>query len=199
MAAWHASQSSARGPGERRSPHTRRGSGTRSTMWALEPEVAEEITHPRTPTRVFLPGIALPETIRASHDVAAAVARRRGRDPGAAVVAPARRVAKRRAVAAAATPSSWSRPRASRRAASAHVARCSRETMPDARAGAPRVPLRARASRTRSRSGLPTDVVVASTGMMAARQLQPLMHSPRSASTRAPIRSACRSAARSRT
>src|SRR5262245_25051109 len=42
-------------------------------MWAFEPEVAAEIAERHTNTP-FLPGIALPPTIRASNDAAAVVA-----------------------------------------------------------------------------------------------------------------------------
>jgi glycerol-3-phosphate dehydrogenase (NAD(P)+) len=42
-------------------------------MWAYEPEVAGEI-HARHTNETFLPGVPLPDAIRASHDVAAVVA-----------------------------------------------------------------------------------------------------------------------------
>src|SRR6185369_7800984 len=41
-------------------------------LWALEPEVADEITA-RHSNSVYLPGVPLPETIRASSDVAEVV------------------------------------------------------------------------------------------------------------------------------
>src|SRR5262249_491520 len=42
-------------------------------MWAFEREVAEEVSQRHTNTP-FLPGVTLPDTIRASHDAAAVVA-----------------------------------------------------------------------------------------------------------------------------
>src|SRR5512147_3222352 len=43
------------------------------TLWALEPEVADEITTRHT-NSVYLPDLPLPENLRASSDVASAVA-----------------------------------------------------------------------------------------------------------------------------
>src|SRR5262245_196467 len=43
------------------------------TLWALEPEVAEDITTRHT-NSVYLPDATLPETLRATSDVASAVA-----------------------------------------------------------------------------------------------------------------------------
>jgi glycerol-3-phosphate dehydrogenase (NAD(P)+) len=143
-------------------------------MWAFEREVAEEITtrHTNTP---FLSAVPLPETIRASHDVAAVVA-------GAEVVILVPPSSHLRAVSTAVAP---------------HVSRDAvvvvatkgieegslqlmsqvlAETMPGL--DAERLAFLSGPTFAREVArGLPTDVVVASTGMVSARKVQELVHS----------------------
>jgi glycerol-3-phosphate dehydrogenase (NAD(P)+) len=142
-------------------------------MWAFEPEVAEEIATRHT-NESFLPGVALPETIGASHDAKTVVA-------GAEVVilvppsshlrgvsmAIAPHVA-RDAVVVVATKGIEER---SLRLMSQVLA----ETMPSL--DAERVAFLSGPTFAREVArGLPTDVVVASSGMVAAYKVQELMH-----------------------
>jgi glycerol-3-phosphate dehydrogenase (NAD(P)+) len=145
------------------------------TMWVLEPEVAAEITERHT-NSPYLPEIALPETIRATTDSAAAV-------DGAEVVILVPPSQHLRSVARAVGPAL---------PADAIVAVATKgieerslmlmsEVLADALpALAPeRLAFLSGPSFAREVArGLPTDVVVASRGMTAARKLQPLVHSP---------------------
>ena len=143
-------------------------------LWALEREVAEEITTRHT-NMSFLSGVALPETIRASHDVAAVVT-------GAEVVILVPPSSHMRAVSTAVAP---------------HVSRDAvvvvatkgieerslqlmsqvlAETMPTL--DTERLAFLSGPTFAREVArGLPTDVAVASTGMVAARKVQELVHS----------------------
>ena len=143
-------------------------------LWALEREVAEEITTRHT-NMSFLSGVALPETIRASHDVAAVVT-------GAEVVILVPPSSHMRAVSTAVAP---------------HVSRDAvvvvatkgieerslqlmsqvlAETMPAL--DTERLAFLSGPTFAREVArGLPTDVAVASTGMVAARKVQELVHS----------------------
>jgi glycerol-3-phosphate dehydrogenase (NAD(P)+) len=143
-------------------------------MWAFEREVAEQIatSHTNTP---FLPDVALPETIRASHDLAAVVA-------GAEVVILVPPSAHLRAVSAAAAP--HVSPDAVVVVATKGIEERSlqlmsqvlAETMP--RLDAERLAFLSGPTFAREVArGLPTDVVVASTGMVAACKVQELVHS----------------------
>ena len=148
--------------------------GHQVVLWALEREVAEEITTCHTNTS-FLSGVALPETIRASHDVAAVVA-------GAEVVILVPPSSHMRSVSAAVAP------HVSRDAvvvvatkgieerSLALMSEVLAETMPTL--DAERLAFLSGPTFAREVAcGLPTDVAVASTGMVAARKVQELMHS----------------------
>jgi len=143
-------------------------------MWALEPEVAREITTLHA-NSIYLSGITLPESIRGTNDMAEAV-----RDAEVVVLVPPS--SHLRAVSAQAAPSL-------RRDAVVVVAtkgveerslslmsEVLRETIPSL--DAERLAFLSGPTFAREVvQGLPTDVVVASTGMVAARKLQELMHS----------------------
>jgi len=144
------------------------------TMWAYEPEVAEEITSRHT-NSVYLPGVALPETIRASTDARQVAA-------GGDVVVLVPPSSHLRAVSALAAPGV-------RRDAVVVVATKGieertlqlmsavlEETMPELEAE--RLAFLSGPTFAREvAQGLPTDVVVASRGMVAARKVQDLVHS----------------------
>ena len=143
-------------------------------MWALEPEVAREITTLHA-NSIYLSGITLPESIRGTNDMAEAV-----RDAEVVVLVPPS--SHLRAVSAQAAPSL-------RRDAVVVVAtkgveerslslmsEVLRETIPSL--DAERLAFLSGPTFAREVvQGLPTDVVVASTGMVAARKVQELMHS----------------------
>jgi len=143
-------------------------------MWSFEREVAEEIATRHTNT-AFLEGVTLPETIRASHDMATAVA-------GAEVVILVPPSSHLRGVSAAAAP------HVSRDAvvvvATKGIEEDSLQLMSQVLAesmpGLDAERLAFLSGPTFAREvarGLPTDVVVASTGMVAARKVQELVHS----------------------
>lgn len=144
------------------------------TMWAYEPEVAEEITSRHT-NSVYLPGVALPETIRASTDASQVAA---SGDvvvlvpPSShlrAVSALAASGVRRDAVVVVATKGIEER---TLQLMSAVL----EETMP----GLVAERLAFLSGPTFAREvaqGLPTDVVVASGGMVAAREVQDIVHS----------------------
>jgi len=143
-------------------------------MWAFEREVAEEITqrHSNTP---FLSGITLPDTIRASHDAAAVVA-------GAEVVILVPPSSHMRAVStaiAAALPRDAVVVVATKGMEEVSLQLMSQvlaQTMP--RLEPERVAFLSGPTFAREVAlGLPTDVVVASSGMVAARKVQELVHS----------------------
>ena len=143
-------------------------------MWALEPEVAREITTLHA-NSIYLSGITLPESIRGTNDMAEAV-----RDAEVVVLVPPS--SHLRAVSAQAAPSL-------RRDAVVVVAtkgveerslslmsEVLRETIPSL--DAERLAFLSGPTFAREVvQGLPTDVVVASTGMVAARKVQELVHS----------------------
>ena len=144
------------------------------TMWAYEPEVAEEITTRHT-NSLYLPGVALPETIRASTD-----ARQVAASGDLVVLVPPS--SHLRAVSALAAPGV-------RRDAVVVVAtkgieertlqlmsEVLAETMPEL--DAERLAFLSGPTFAREvAQGLPTDVVVASRGMVAARKVQDIVHS----------------------
>jgi glycerol-3-phosphate dehydrogenase (NAD(P)+) len=145
------------------------------TMWAYEPEVADEITT-RHANTIYLPDVALPETIRASTDAREVVS-------GAEVVVLVPPSSHLRGVSAQVGP-------AIRRDALVVVATKGieerslklmsmvlEETIP----GLDPERLTFLSGPTFAREvarGLPTDVVVASKGAAAARKVQDLVHSP---------------------
>jgi glycerol-3-phosphate dehydrogenase (NAD(P)+) len=143
-------------------------------MWAHEPEVAREITTLHANT-IYLPGIALPERIRATNEMAEAV-----RDAEVVVLVPPS--SHLRAVSAQAAPSL-------RRDAVVVVATkgveersllLMSEVLREAMPSLDPERLAFLSGPTFAREvvkGLPTDVVVASAGMVAARKVQELVHS----------------------
>jgi glycerol-3-phosphate dehydrogenase (NAD(P)+) len=143
-------------------------------LWAFEREVAEEICSMHI-NSAFLPGLALPQTIGASHDMATAVS---GVEivilvpPSTHLRAVSRMLAPvlpRDAIIVIATKGIEEE---SLRLMSQVVA----ETMPEA--GPERLAFLSGPTFAREvAQGLPTDVVVASTDMVAARRLQSLVHS----------------------
>jgi glycerol-3-phosphate dehydrogenase (NAD(P)+) len=143
-------------------------------MWAFEREVAEEITQRHTNTP-FLPDITLPDSIRASHDAASVVA-------GAEVVVLAPPSGNMRAVStaiAAAIPRDAIVVVATKGIEEGSLQLMSQvlaETMP--RLEPERLAFLSGPTFAREVArGLPTDVVVASSGMVAARKVQELVHS----------------------
>ncbi len=143
-------------------------------MWAHEPEVAEEIATRHTNT-IYLAGVALPTGIRASNDMVEAV-----RDAEVVVLVPpsshlravsaqAARGLRRDAIMVVATKGIEER-------SLSLMSDVLRETVPSLDAAR----LAFLSGPTFAREvveGLPTDVVVASAGMVAARRVQELMHS----------------------
>jgi len=143
-------------------------------MWAFEREVAEEITQRHTNTP-FLPDITLPDSIRASHNAASVVA-------GAEVVVLVPPSGHMRAVStaiAAAIPRDAIVVVATKGIEEGSLRLMSQvlaETMP--RLEPERLAFLSGPTFAREVArGLPTDVVVASSGMVAARKVQELVHS----------------------
>ena len=144
------------------------------TMWAYEPEVAEEITT-RHSNSVYLPGVSLPEGIRAAADARQVVA-------GAEVVIFVPPSGHLRAVSALAAPGV---PRDAVVVVATKgieertlmlMSMVLEETMPGLEAE--RLAFLSGPTFAREvAAGLPTDVVVASRGMIAARKVQDLVHS----------------------
>ena len=143
-------------------------------LWAFEREVAEEICSAHI-NSAFLPGLALPQTIGASHDMATAVS-------GAEIVILVPPSTHLRAVSSVLAPvlprdaivviATKGIEEESLRLMSQVVA----ETMPAV--GPERLAFLSGPTFAREvGQGLPTDVVVASTDMVAARRLQSLVHS----------------------
>jgi glycerol-3-phosphate dehydrogenase (NAD(P)+) len=143
-------------------------------MWAFEREVAEEITQRHTNTP-FLPDITLPDFVRASHDPASVVA-------GAEVVVlvpPSGHMRTVSTAIAAAIPRDAIVVVATKGIEEGSLKLMSQvlaETMP--RVELERVAFLSGPTFAREVArGLPTDVVVASSGMVAARKVQELVHS----------------------
>src|SRR5262245_4800822 len=143
-------------------------------MWAFEREVAEEITRRHTNTP-FLPDITLPDSIRASHNAASVVA-------GAEVVVLVPPSGHMRAVwtaVAAAIPRAAIVVVATKGIEEGSLRLMSQvlaETMP--RLEPERLAFLSGPTFAREVArGLPTDVVVASSGMVAARKVQELVNS----------------------
>jgi glycerol-3-phosphate dehydrogenase (NAD(P)+) len=143
-------------------------------LWAFEREVAEEIASAHT-NSAFLPGIALPETIGASHDAPAVVT-------GAEIVIlvpPSSHLRHVAAAVATAVPRDATVLVAAKGIEEGTLRLMSQvvaETMPDV--GRERLAFLSGPTFAREvAQGLPTDVVVASADMVAARRLQALVHS----------------------
>ncbi len=148
--------------------------GHEAVMWAYEREVAAEI-HTRHTNETFLPGVSIPETIRASHDVADVVA-------GADVVVLVHPSSHLRRVSAAVAPAF---PRdaivvvATKGIEEGSLKLMSEvldETMPDVPASR-RAFLSGPTFAREVARGLPTDVAVACTEMTTATRVQSLVHS----------------------
>jgi glycerol-3-phosphate dehydrogenase (NAD(P)+) len=144
------------------------------TMWALEPEVADEITT-RHLNSVYLPDIALPETLRATSDVGAAVA-------GADVVILVPPSSHLRSVAKQVGPTLGTETlvvvatKGIEEGSLTLMSEVIAETIPGL--GERLAFLSGPSFAKEVARGLPTDVVVASEAMTAARAIQPLIHAP---------------------
>jgi len=144
-------------------------------LWALEPEVADEITQRHT-NSVYLPDVGLPEAITASPDAAGVVA-------GAEVVI---LVPPSQHLRAVATSIRAALPRTALVVvATKGIEERTLTLMSEALAtalpevGPERLAFLSGPSFAREVArGLPTDVVVASQAMTAARKVQPLIHAP---------------------
>jgi glycerol-3-phosphate dehydrogenase (NAD(P)+) len=147
----------------------------RVRMWALEPEVVEEINRRHT-NSLYLPEIALPEGIQAGSEAAALVA---GADL-VILVPPSKHLRAVSAQVAGAVPAGALVAVATKGIEEESLALMSevlRETMPAV--GPERLAFLSGPSFAREVAmGLPTDVAVASRDMVAAHALQPLLHSP---------------------
>ncbi len=144
-------------------------------MWAFEPEVADEIATRHT-NASFLPDITLPETSRASHDVAAVVA-------GAEAVILVPPSSHLRAVSTAVAPHVAGgavvvvATKGIEEGSLQLMSQVLAETMPTL--AAERLAFLSGPTFAREVArGLPTDIVVASAGMVAARTVQELVHAP---------------------
>ena len=144
------------------------------TLWALEPEVAEEITTRHT-NSVYLPDLPLPENLRASPDVAAVVA-------GAEVVILVPPSSHLRSVAAKVAPALGAKTlvvvatKGIEEGSLKLMSQVLAETVPGL--GDRLVFLSGPSFAKEVARGLPTNVVVASEGITAARAIQPLLHAP---------------------
>jgi glycerol-3-phosphate dehydrogenase (NAD(P)+) len=147
----------------------------RVRMWALEPEVVEEINtrHTNSP---YLPDVALPEGVVAAADPAEVV---RGADL-VILVPPSRHLRAVSSAVAGAVPNDALVVVATKGIEETTLALMSQvlaETMPDV--GRDRLAFLSGPSFAREvAQGLPTDVAVASAEAVAAGAVQPLLHSP---------------------
>jgi glycerol-3-phosphate dehydrogenase (NAD(P)+) len=144
-------------------------------MWALEPEVVDEINTRHT-NSLYLPDIALPEGIDAASDAAAVAA---GSDL-VILVPPSKHLRAVSASIARAVPAGALVTVATKGIEEGTLALMSEvlaETLPGV--GPERLAFLSGPSFAREVAmGLPTDVAVASRGMAAAQAVQPLLHSP---------------------
>jgi glycerol-3-phosphate dehydrogenase (NAD(P)+) len=145
------------------------------TMWAFEPEVAEEINAKHT-NSLYLPNAPLPENLKASPDATTVVAEAEV----VILVPPSKHLRAVSSLAAGAVPSNALVAVASKGIEEESLKLMSEvlgETMPDVEEE--RLAFLSGPSFAREVvQGLPTDVVLASTRMVAARKLQPLLHAP---------------------
>jgi glycerol-3-phosphate dehydrogenase (NAD(P)+) len=144
-------------------------------LWALEPEVADDVSRRRENT-TYLPGVALPSRLRASTDVETVVADARI----VVLVPPSEHIG---SVAARVAPALH--PEALVVIATKGIDEQSHALMSDVveralpRLSRDRLAVLSGPSFAREvASGLPTDVVAASEGMRAARDVQATLHSP---------------------
>ena len=150
----------------------RRGNGVR--MWALEPDVADEI-NARRRNSLYLPDVELPDGIQARSDAAEVV-----RQADVVILVPPsthlRAVSTALAHSIAANALVVVATKGFEPVTLALMSEVLAETMPDVRAD--RLTFLSGPSFAREvAAGLHTDVVVASEGMVAARAIQPLLHS----------------------
>jgi glycerol-3-phosphate dehydrogenase (NAD(P)+) len=145
------------------------------SMWAVEPDVAEEVTR-RHENTTYLPGVALPARLRASTDVAAVV-----HDAALVVLVPPSEYL--RSVAARVAPELSSEAlivvatKGIEETTHALMTDVVREMLPGVSPG--RLSVLSGPSFAREvASGLPTDLVAASARMEAARAVQAALHSP---------------------
>ena len=144
------------------------------TLWALEPEVAEEINTRHTNT-IYLPDLPLPESLRASSDVATAVA-------GAEVVILVPPSSYLRSVATKVAPALGSETlvvvatKGIEEGSLKLMSEVMAETVPAL--GSRLAFLSGPSFAKEVARGLPTDVVVASEGMATVRAIQELIHAP---------------------
>ncbi len=147
--------------------------GHRVHMWALEPEVAREIGTAHT-NSVYLSGASLPETITASSDAAAVVAEAEV----VILVPPSQHLRSVSTAVASALPSDTLVVVATKGIEERTLKLMSEvlgDTLPAV--GPERLAFLSGPSFAREVArGLPTDVVIASREMVAARKLQPLLH-----------------------
>ncbi len=144
-------------------------------LWAREPEVADDVTRRRENT-LFLPGVSLPSSLRASTDVEAVVADARLVllvPPSEHLAAVAARIAPALHAGALVAIATKGIDETTHSLMSDLVARALPRLAPD------RLVVLSGPSFAREvASGLPTDVVAASPGMHAAREVQTLLHAP---------------------
>jgi glycerol-3-phosphate dehydrogenase (NAD(P)+) len=144
------------------------------TLWALEPEVAEEV-NARHANSIYLPGLPLPETLRATSDVAAAV----GDAEVVILVPPSSHL---RAVATKVAPALGAETLVvvATKGIEEHslklMSEVLEETAPEL--GERLAFLSGPSFAKEVARGLPTDVVVASDGMTTAHTIQALIHAP---------------------
>lgn len=144
------------------------------TLWALEPEVAEEITTRHT-NSIYLPDLPLPEKLRASSDMSAAV-------DGADVVILVPPSSHLRSVGTKLAPTLG--PKAHVVVATKGIEEGSLKLMSEVLAetmpalGERLAFLSGPSFAKEVARGLPTDVVVASKGLTTANAIQALMHAP---------------------
>jgi glycerol-3-phosphate dehydrogenase (NAD(P)+) len=149
--------------------------GHTARLWALEPEVADEVTR-RHVNSIYLAGITLPETIHASTDLAAIVA---GADV-VLLVPPSQHLRKVAAGLARCVPAD-----ATLVVATKGIEEQSLKLMSEVLAETlPAIPaeriafLSGPTFALEIARGKPADVVIASRGMTAAREVQALLHAP---------------------
>ncbi len=150
--------------------------GHRVGMWALEPEVAEEINAKHT-NSIYLEGQELPETIRASSDAAEVVRKAEM----VMLVPPSKHLRSVSELVANAVPKTAVVAVASKGIEEGSLQLMSAvlaETMPDL--GADRLAFLSGPSFAKEVArGQPTDVAVGSEKMTAAERVQSMLHSPR--------------------
>ena len=147
----------------------------RVTLWAIEPEVADDVTSLHE-NRTYLPGVTLPRSLRASTDAAAVLG-----GAGLVVLVPPsehlRAVCGRIATEVAPDALVVVATKGIEESTDALMSDVVHEALPQV--SPERLAVLSGPSFAREvASGLPTDVVVASSAMVAARAVQAVLHSP---------------------